>query len=285
MQALRQDVIPFLRNYGATRTEQRAVEENIKTYFDATQKLIAGQIEYANAQSALMGGNVREFNTHIDSAVALINEAVEVNPNDETIRYNFGVVSGIYREDLQQELKKMEIEAKEMLRQNPNNVQAHVNLGITYREQGKIDKAITEFEKSLKLDPKRYTIYMLLGPLYEHKDEYKEALRTYQRYEQIEPNLPTPIYEAMAGVHLQLKNLEEAKNYATKALQTDSNSYRSHYLLGKVYSELNDQKKQLEHYQEAVKIIDKIIERSPPDLGDLLSNREIIQNEINAIQY
>ena len=94
----------------------------------------------------------------------------------------------------------------------------------------------------------------------------------------------------MAGVHLQLNNVEEAKNYATKALQTDSNSYRSHYLLGKVYSELNDQKKQLEHYQEAVKIIDKIIELSPilgltqSEVNDLLSNRNVIQNEINAIQ-
>ncbi len=284
LQALRQDVIPFLRNYGETRTEQREVEANIKTYFDATQKLIEGQIDYAYAQSALLRGNIKEFNTYIENAVASIGEAVVVNPDDDTIRYNHGVVSGIIREGEQQELKEMEIEAKEKLHQNPDSVQAHVNLGITYRLQGKIEKAITEFEKSLKLDPKRSEIYMLLGPLYEHKDQFKEALRTYQRYEQIETNLPAPIYAAMAGVHLQLQNIEEAKNYATKGIQTDNNSWRSHYLLGRAYSELNDQKKQLEHYQEAVKIIDKMIERSPPDVVDLLNNRNFIQNEINAIQ-
>ncbi len=286
MQTHRENVIPLLRNYGATRTEQRKVEENIKTYFDATQKLIEGQIGYAYAQSELMKGNIREFNTYIDNAVALIDEAVEVNSDDDTIRYNYGVVSGIIREGEQQELKKMEIEAKEMLQQDPDNVQAHVNLGITYRFQGKIEKAITEFEKTLKLDPKRTEIYMLLGALYEHKDQFKEALRTYQRYEQIETNLPAPIYAAMAGVHLQLKNFAEAKNYATKGIQTDRNSWRSHYLLGRAYNEQNDQKKQLEHYQEAVKIIDRMIERSPPDVvADLLSNRNFIQNEIITIQH
>ena len=287
MQTHRQNVMSLLRNYGATYSEeQRDVKEKLDRYFVATQKLIEGQIGYAYAQSALMRGNIREFNTYIDNAVALIDEAIEVNPDDNTIRYNYGVVSGIIREGEQQELKKMEIEAKEMLRQNPDNVQAHVNLGITYRFQGKIEKAITEFEKSLNLDPKRSEIYMLLGPLYEHKDQFKEALRTYQKYEQIETDLPAPIYAAMAGVHLQLNNIEDAKNYATKGIQTDKNSWRSHYLLGRAYSELNDQKKQLEHYQEAVKIINRMIERSPPDVvADLLSNRNFIQNEINAIQH
>ncbi len=287
MQTHRQNVISLLRNYGTTYSEeQREVKEKLNRYFVATQKLIEGQIDYANAQAALMRGNIREFNTYIDNAVALIGKAVAINPDDDTIRYNYGVVSGIIREGEQQELKQMEIEAQEMLRENPDNVKAHVNLGNTYILQGKIEKAITEFEKTLKLDPKRSEIYMLLGPLYEHKDQFKEALRTYQRYEQIETDLPAPIYAAMAGVHLQLKNIEEAKNYATKGIQTDKNSWRSHFLLGIAYSELNDQKKQLEHYQEAVKVIDRIIERSPPDVVvDLISNRNIIQNEINAIQY
>ena len=124
MQAYRQDVIPFLRNYGATYTEQREVKEKLKRYFVATQKLIAGQIDYANAQSALIDGNVKGFNTHIDSAVASMHEAVVVNPNDKTIRYNFGVVSGIIREDELNDLRKNEQEAVEILRQNPNNVQA-----------------------------------------------------------------------------------------------------------------------------------------------------------------
>ena len=289
LQALRQDVIPFLRNYGATYTEKFEVKQTFKTYFDATQKLIVGQIEYANAQSALMEGNIREFNSLMDSAVSLMREAVQENPNDETIQYNYGVVSGIIQEDELNDLKRTEQEALEMLRQNPNDVQSHITLGITYHLQGKIEEAITAFEKSLQLQPKRFDIYMLLGPLYEHKDRYREALRTYQRYEQIEPNLPATIYEAMAGVHLQLKNFEEAKDYATRGIQTDRNSWRSHYLLGRVYSEQNDEKKQLEHYQESVKIIDRIIELSPvfelsrSDVDVLLSNRNIIQNEIKLI--
>ena len=37
-----------------------------------------------------------------------MNDAVELNPVDETIRYNFGVVAGLIREGEQEELQQIE---------------------------------------------------------------------------------------------------------------------------------------------------------------------------------
>ena len=84
MSEYRERVLPYLENYGATLAEKRSVREKLDTYFRATQRLIRGQIAYASGQ--------------YQSAASLMNDAVEINPIDETIRYNFGVVAGLIRE-------------------------------------------------------------------------------------------------------------------------------------------------------------------------------------------
>ncbi len=290
MKEHRERVTPYLRNYGATLAEKNAVREKINTYFNATQKLILGQIAYAKAQIA-------NPNEELESARALLNEAVGINPQDETIRYNFGVVSGIIREDELEQLRQMEKAAQLAIRENPENIQQHVNLAIAYdglateyERKGEIEKAkqerakgASELEKYLKRDPSRVDIYILLGPLYENQERYKEALRTYKRLEQRDSNLPAIIFAAMARLHLLLENVDEAEKYAQKGLKADANSWRSHYMLGRVYHVMNQPKKQHEHYTSALKVIDAEIPRSL-DPSNLLSYKEQIQNELKEIQ-
>ena len=276
MKEHRERVTPYLRNYGATLAEKNAVREKINTYFDATQKLILGQIAYAKAQ-------ITNPAAQLESASALLNEAVRINPQDETIRYNFGVVSGIIREGELEELQLMEKQAQRAMQQNPDDLQGHLNLAIAYQMQGKLKEATTELEKLLKRDPNRPEIYFLVGPMYEEQERYKDALRTYKRLEQLDSNLPAPIFAAMARLHLLLENVDEAEKYAQKGLKADVNSWRSHYILGRVYHAMNQPDKQHEHYENALKVIDAEISRSL-DPSNLRSYKEQIQNELKEIQ-
>ena len=68
----RERVTPYLTNYGRTMSDKVAVRQQIDLYFDATQKLIEGQIEYAKGE--------------YEKAVGVLNQAVAINPNDYTIR-------------------------------------------------------------------------------------------------------------------------------------------------------------------------------------------------------
>ena len=290
MKEYRERVTPFLKNYWTTLAEKKAVEEKIDTYFKATQKLILGQIAYAKAQ-------IDNPNVQLESAIALMNEAVRTNPQDETIRYNFGVVSGFIHEDELEQLRQMEKAAQLAIRKNPEDIQQHVNLAIAYdglateyERKGEIAKAkqerakgAAELEKYLKRDPNRVDIYILLGPLYEDQERYKEALHTYKRLEQRDSNLPAVIFAAMARLHLLLENADEAEKYGQKGLEADVNSWRSHYMLGRVYHARNQPNKQHEHYENALKVIDAEISRSL-DPSNLLSYKEQIQNELKEIQ-
>ena len=269
MAKYRERVTPYLANYGLTLTAQKQTRQKIDTYFNATQKLIQGQIAYANAQ--------------YDAAAALMNEAVTINSVDETIRYNFGVVSGLIREDEQEELRQMEEQVQRILAQNPDDVQGHLYLATLYEMRGELAKAANELEVVLERKPSRIDVYLLLGPLYEKQKRYAAALRTYQRLEQQEPQLPAPIFAAMAQLQQLLENLDEAERYGQKGIAADANSWRSHYILANVYGEMAQPQKQRHYYENALAAIDVAL-RLEPDNPELSRAREHIQKEFNQIE-
>ena len=288
---------PFLTNYGTTHTERKEIQDKIGTYFKATQQLIRGQIAYAEAQSELAKGSVDNFNAKIQSASAMMLQALRINPEDETISYNYGVVSGVIHEDDQAQFREIEKQAQKTLQQNPDDIQSQLQLAVVYESraseyevEGEFDKAAKELEKAsnelekiLRQDPSLLHIYVLLGPIYQRQNKHQEALRTYQRFEQQDTNLPAPIFAAMAELNFTLNNIDEAKRYAQKGLDTDKNSWRSHQVLGKVYHSLNQPNKLYEHYKNAIDIIDAAIPHTS-DPSNLLSYKEEIQNELDQIQ-
>ena len=267
----RERVLPYLMNYGDTLTEKRAVRETLNTYFRATQTLIRGQIAYASGQ--------------YQSAASLMNDAVEINPADETLRYNFGVVAGLIREGEQEELQALEKQVQQAMVQNPDDLQGHVQLATLYEMQGELGKAAQELEALLRRDPTRADIYLLLGPLYERQERYKDALRTYERLEQQEETtrLPAPIFAAMAQLHLQLENLTEAEKYGKKGIASDRNSWRSYYILGHVYAAMDQPEKQIEAYGNAVEALDTVA-RVAEDPSELLEAKAHIENELKQLK-
>ncbi len=281
----RERVLPYLTNYGTTLAETRAVREQLDTYFGATQELIRGQIAYARGQ--------------YQNAANIMNEAVRRNPNDDTIRYNFGVVAGLIREGAQEELRQIEQQVQQTMAQNPEDIQGHLYLATVYEHSAseyerkgefekaaeELGKATKELEAFLRRDPSRSDVYFILGPLYERQGRYKEALRTYQRLEQQEATeqLPAPLFAAMAQLHFQLEDLKEAEKYGQKAVTVDPNSWRAYYILASVHAEMEQPEKQIEHYENALKALDATI-RTASDPSDLQSAREQIENELEEIK-
>ena len=243
---------PYLANYGRTMSDKIEVRKRIDLYFDATQKLIEGQIEYAKGE--------------YEKAVGVLNQAIAINPDDYTIRSNLGAAVALASKDYQKELEQTEKVLKQALQSNPRDVQKQVELGITYELQGELAKAANAFEEALKYDPNRPELYSLLGPIYERQERYDEALRTYHRLEELEPNLPAIIFGAMASIyHFHKEMLPEALQYAQKALAADANSWRVHNLLGAIYTD----KKEFGGAVDAFKAAMRLAPNEPMPHSDL----------------
>lgn len=64
----------------------------------------------------------------------------------------------------------------------------HNALGVTYVRDEKVDKAITEFEKAIKLQPGYVTAWNNLGDAYEKKNNLKSALKAFEEVLLLDPN-------------------------------------------------------------------------------------------------
>lgn len=240
MAKYRERVNPYLKNYGRTMAEKTEVRKQVNLYFDATQRLIEGQIVYV----------AEEY----EEAFGYFNRGLAINPRDRVIRYHLEVAAGLVRKEEQKELKQLEQVVKETLQTNPQETEGYIQLAVIYEGQGRLEESAKAIEKATELEPNRLDFYLLLGPIYERQKRSDEALRTYQRLEKLDSNLPAEIFAAMASI-FHLKNmLPEAQKYAEKTLEVNPNSWRGHYVLGNIYAEENAVSKAIDSYQRAIQL-------------------------------
>ena len=61
-------------------------------------------------------------------------------------------------------------------------------LGVSYKRDNKLDKAIQQFQKAVELEPGYVTAWNNLGDSYEQKKELKSALKAFEEILLFDPN-------------------------------------------------------------------------------------------------
>jgi len=85
---------------------------------------------------------------------------------------------------------KEAIEAyNQYLAAKPDNADVRTDLGIMYRKVGELDKAIEEFRKAAKIDPKHVNSRYNMGlTLLHDKQDMKGAIKAFEEYLKVDPN-------------------------------------------------------------------------------------------------
>lgn len=192
-------------------------------------------------------GTVYFENESYKKAISAFKKAVEINPRYFGAHYNLYLVYNRIGEknkarghlNLIMELKpdflgNIHFEQKQydlaiqayrrVVEQDPDNVEAHFNLGLAYQAQHLDQKAIEEFRRVIKLRPDYLGAYRNLGPLL-FKQENKGA------------------YRDAAGVYKNLLKLVPA-------------DIKAHYNLGIIYTEIGE-------YAQAKREFEEIINLNP----------------------
>jgi cytochrome c-type biogenesis protein CcmH/NrfG len=77
----------------------------------------------------------------------------------------------------------------ESLKLKPDNADVRTDLGIMYRNAGEIDKAVEEFKKAGQIDPKHVNSRYNLGLVLLHdKQDMKAAIKAWEDYLKVDPN-------------------------------------------------------------------------------------------------
>ncbi len=139
------------------------------------------------------------------------------------------------------------------LRRNPNCSMAHNNLGDVFSQQGRIDEAVTHFQRALEINPDNAEAHFNLGLSFGKKGRLDEAVTHYQNALQIKPGFE-PAHYSLGNALLQKGNMGEAITQFQQALQIKPDNADAHYGLAAALRQEGRLDEAIVHYQNALQI-------------------------------
>ena len=79
-------------------------------------------------------------------------------------------------------------DAREEVRNNPDDANAHYNLGIAYYNTGKHKEAIESYKQAIRLDPDFAMAHYNLGTTYNNTGKYQKAIESHKHAIRLDPD-------------------------------------------------------------------------------------------------
>jgi len=166
-----------------------------------------------NTDLYLMLAAIHEAQEKYDKAIDAVKEGLTLDEKNVNLRFRLGVLL-----DKAGRKEACIREMRQLLKIDPNNVDALNYIGYTYAEQNvRLDEALFLIQKALKLKPDSGYIIDSLGWVYFQKGQYKKALRTLQKAATLTGEDPT-VQEHLGDAYFKLKEYQKALQSYEKAL-------------------------------------------------------------------
>ena len=108
------------------------------------------------------------------------------------------------------------------LTKNPDHIDAHLSLGITYMQTGRNDEALSEFNRTIELKADHAAAYADRGILYDRMGEYEKALSDYRKSMEIDDVVtegPGWLWRFMRNIDEKPPTVNERADYIDSELK------------------------------------------------------------------
>jgi tetratricopeptide (TPR) repeat protein len=95
---------------------------------------------------------------------------------------------------------------------------AQANLGLIYRQAGKLPEAVAAMEKAVKASPRQAVFHNQLGITYRHAGQFTKAKEAYERAIELDPNFASPHLNLGILNDLYLRDNQRALEMYTRYL-------------------------------------------------------------------
>jgi tetratricopeptide (TPR) repeat protein len=158
-------------------------------------------------------------------------------------------------------IKDAIVAAQDLLKKDPNNLDAHKLLGRIYlRSLGDgeaggpsgqvLQLAIAEYVKIVDLEPKSIEDRLLLGQLYSVSHDSAKAEEQFKAAQQIDPGSEEVVLN-LARLYTELGDTHRAIDVLS-AIPVDDQTPRTEFALGQAYDQSKETKKAIDAYRRAV---------------------------------
>ncbi len=193
--------------------------------------------------------NAEENIKNKDFFTAAINlkEAIRLKPKDNELKMKLAKVLGALGDEQQMQSYLLDI-----LKADPENIEAMETLAFYYYKNGSLDYAEKECKKILSLMPNHFFANNLLGLIKASQGKFESAINYFEKVLEIRPNF-SPALKNIADIYsLQMHYMKSIQTYEKSNLKDLTTKLNKAITLEK-----SNQKKQ------ALEIYNEIIELSP----------------------
>jgi len=148
-------------------------------------------------------------------------------------------------------------QCQKALKIKPDYAQAHYNLGNALVQKGQVDEAIAQFQKALKINPNYAQAHYNIGHALLQKGQVSEAIARFQKALKIKPNY-ADAHNNFGEALLQKGQVDEAIAQFQKALGINPHDAKAVSNLGAALAQKGALDEAIEQYQKALKIDPKL---------------------------
>lgn len=245
-------------NLGNALAAQGQRLESLNAYLDA----LALQPDYADALCNL--GDVLKSSGKVEKAVACYRRALSITPDLRSAQVKL-------KKGLEELSKRSEAPAPGAMAPAADPVDAHIRLGLTFQEQGRIDEAIASYKRALALAPDSPAAHTNLGSALRQQGKQQDALLCFRKALALEPELAETHFNVGIASY-QAGDLPSAKSALAKYLQSQPNDRAALITLGEACSRSNE-------LDEAASCFERVLASDPnaAEAHNLLGN--VLRNQ------
>jgi tetratricopeptide (TPR) repeat protein len=131
---------------------------------------------------------------------------------------------------------------------------AHFAEGIDFEEDGEMEKALEAYRQVLNVDPGQVELAVRVAALLTRDDDYPSAIDVLKDAVKVHPKAPEPYLELSFIYAKYLKKVDQAIEFANKAIALDPQKIDGYQRLFEIYLTAGDEKRALETLDRAAKM-------------------------------
>jgi len=179
----------------------------------------------------------------LKSAMDFFKKKLKKDPNNVEAHNNLGVI--LFQLEKFKEAKNS---YKKAILIAPNYLSSHINLAAVYKKLGKLEKALRSSEKAIEINPNHPHAIGNLAAIFYEMGEIQKSIDCYQKVIKIQPNNAVA-YTNLGVAFYKEGNLEKAKSCYEEAIKIQPNHVDAHYNLGEILRDAQEFEKAADYFK------------------------------------
>lgn len=164
------------------------------------------------------------------------------------------MLSVLYRETKRPDLQMKMLE-KSIKRDDDD--WAYVEKARALRDQGRIDEALSNYEKAIELNPKLASVYHDMGQIYKNKGNPDKAVEMYSKAIELDPGMSIAYYDLgiMYQKYPKHGSPQQAISLLSVSIKLNPNYADSYYALACAYEDAEDRKNAIPNFEKYLELV------------------------------